>query len=151
MNRSVRKSQKTLVQLYLYIAGQTPKSLTAFVNLKRICNQYLEGTYELRVIDVLQTPYVARADDIEVVPTLVRRDSLPPRKIVGDLSDLERVLPLLTLEFDLNLRGSVANFRSRPLHENKRQNRAEIVPRRAVSQNVRAPRPLFDHSLSISD
>ena len=84
-------------QLRLYIAGQTPRSIGAFTNLKRICEQHLKGRYELEIIDLLQKPQLARGDQILAVPTLVRRLPEPVKKIIGDLSNTERVLVGLDL------------------------------------------------------
>jgi circadian clock protein KaiB len=78
--------------LRLYVAGQTPKSMTAFANLKRICEEHLEGKYSIEVIDLMQHPQLARGDQIIAVPTLVRKLPPPLRKIIGDLSDTEKVL-----------------------------------------------------------
>ena len=83
--------------LRLYIAGQTPKSLTAFVNLKRICEERLEDHYVIEVIDLLKTPQLAAEDQILAIPTLVRKVPFPLRKIIGDLSNTERVLVGLDL------------------------------------------------------
>ncbi|MGZ4990949.1 MAG: circadian clock KaiB family protein [Methylobacter sp.] len=79
-------------ELRLYVAGQTPKSLTAFANLKRICETHLAGQYRIEVIDLLKTPQLAAGDQILAVPTLVRRLPEPIKKIIGDLSNEERVL-----------------------------------------------------------
>jgi circadian clock protein KaiB len=78
--------------LRLYIAGQTPKCMRAFANLKRICEQYLADRYRIEMIDLLQDPALARGDQILAVPTLVRRVPVPVRKIIGDLSNTQRVL-----------------------------------------------------------
>jgi circadian clock protein KaiB len=78
--------------LRLYVAGQTVKAITAFANLKAICEEQLKGRYELEVIDLLETPRLAREDQIVALPTLVRKLPPPLRKIIGDLSDTERVL-----------------------------------------------------------
>jgi circadian clock protein KaiB len=78
--------------LRLYIAGQTPKSLTAFANLKKICEEYLAGRYQIEVIDLLENPQLARGDQILAIPTLVRKLPKPVRKIIGDLSNTEHVL-----------------------------------------------------------
>lgn len=78
--------------LRLYVAGQTPKSLTALANLHKICRDHLKGRYTLNVIDLLQTPQLASGDQILAIPTLVRTLPQPIRKIIGDLSDTERVL-----------------------------------------------------------
>ena len=79
-------------ELRLYVAGQTPKSLTALANLKKICNEHLDGHYHLNVIDLVKTPQLAQGDQILAIPTLVRNLPQPMRKIIGDLSDTERVL-----------------------------------------------------------
>lgn len=79
-------------QLRLYVAGQTPKSLTAFANLKRICEEHLAGRYRIEIIDLLENPTLAKGDQILAIPTLVRKLPEPVRKIIGDLSNTERVL-----------------------------------------------------------
>ena len=84
-------------QLRLYVAGQTPKSVLAFRNLKQICEEHLQGRYEIEMIDLLQNPQLARGDQILAVPTLVRRLPEPIKKIIGDLSNTERVLVGLDL------------------------------------------------------
>ena len=78
--------------LSLYVAGQSPKSLRAFANLERLCQEHLAGRYEIEVIDLVENPSLARSDDILAIPTLVRRLPAPLRKIIGDLSNTERVL-----------------------------------------------------------
>lgn len=78
--------------LRLYVAGQTPKSLIAFANLKTICEEHLKGQYTIEVVDLLENPTLARGDQILAVPTLVRKLPQPVRKIIGDLSNTERVL-----------------------------------------------------------
>ena len=83
--------------LRLYVAGQTPKSIQAFTNLKVICEEHLQGRYEIEIIDLLQNPQLARGDQILAVPTLVRRLPEPIKKIIGDLSNTERVLVGLDL------------------------------------------------------
>ena len=84
--------------LRLYVAGQTPRSLTAFKNLKEICEEYLKGKYQLEVIDLMENPTLARGDQILAVPTLVRKLPHPIRKIIGDLSNTERVLVGLDIQ-----------------------------------------------------
>jgi circadian clock protein KaiB len=79
-------------ELRLYVAGQTAKSLAAFANLKRICEAHMAGQYRIEVIDLLKTPQLAAGDQILAVPTLVRRLPEPIKKIIGDLSNEERVL-----------------------------------------------------------
>ena len=84
--------------LRLYVAGQTPRSLTAFKNLKEICEEYLKGKYQIEVIDLMENPTLARGDQILAVPTLVRKLPQPIRKIIGDLSNTERVLVGLDIQ-----------------------------------------------------
>lgn len=79
-------------QLRLYVAGQTPKSLAAFSNLKAICEQHLAGRYRIEVIDLLEHPQLAAGDQIVAIPTLVRKLPEPLRKIVGDLRNTEKTL-----------------------------------------------------------
>lgn len=79
-------------ELRLYVAGQTPKSVTALTNLKRYCEEYLKGRYKIDVIDLLKHPQLAEGDQILAIPTLVRKVPVPIRKIIGDLSNEERVL-----------------------------------------------------------
>ena len=90
----VRKQQW---ELRLYVAGQTQKSVAAFANLKRICEEHLAGQYTIEVIDLLKNPKLASGDQIVAVPTLVRNLPEPVRKIIGDLSNTERVLVGLDL------------------------------------------------------
>jgi circadian clock protein KaiB len=89
--------QKDFWQLRLYVAGQTPKAIAAFSNLKKICEQHLAGKYHIEVVDLLQNPGLAEGDQILAVPTLVRKLPEPIRKIIGDLSNTERVLVGLDL------------------------------------------------------
>ena len=84
-------------RLRLYVAGESEKSVEAFANLKRLCETYLSGRYEIEVVDLVQNPRLARGDQIVAIPTLVRRLPGPLRKIIGDLSDTERVLVGLQL------------------------------------------------------
>jgi circadian clock protein KaiB len=83
--------------LRLYVAGQTPKCIRAFANLKRICEEHLAGRYHIEMVDLLENPQLARGDQILAVPTLVRRLPEPMKKIIGDLSNTERVLVGLDL------------------------------------------------------
>ena len=78
--------------LKLYVAGASPKSLRAFANLRRLCDEHLSGRYEIEIVDLVKRPHLARSDDIVAIPTLVRSLPAPMRKIIGDLSDTERVL-----------------------------------------------------------
>ncbi len=84
-------------ELRLYVAGQTPKSLAAFANLKKICEEHLQGIYAIEVVDLIKNPKLAQGDQILAIPTLVRKLPEPIKKIVGDLSDRERVLVGLDL------------------------------------------------------
>ena len=79
-------------ELRLYVAGQTPKSLQAFANLKKICEEHLKGKYRIEIIDLIENPKLSRGDQILAIPTLVRKLPSPIRKIIGDLSDTEKVL-----------------------------------------------------------
>jgi len=90
--KETASAEEGVWELRLYVAGQTPKSVTAFANLERICKQYLAGRYRIEVIDLTQTPQLAAGDQIVAVPTLMRKLPHPVRKIIGDLSDTERVL-----------------------------------------------------------
>jgi circadian clock protein KaiB len=84
-------------ELRLYVAGQTAKSLQAFANLKRICEEHLDGKYKIEVVDLIKNPELAKGDQIFALPTLVRKLPEPVRKIIGDLSNTERVLVGLDL------------------------------------------------------
>jgi circadian clock protein KaiB len=88
--------------LRLYVAGQTPKSLAAIANLKVICETHLLGKYTIEVVDLLENPQLASGDQILAIPTLVRKLPQPLRKIIGDLSNTERVL----VGLDLKTRGA---------------------------------------------
>lgn len=83
--------------LRLYVAGQSPRSLRAFENLKALCETHLAGRYDIEIVDLLENPRLARGDQIVAVPTLVRKLPEPVRKIIGDLSNTERVLVGLDL------------------------------------------------------
>ncbi len=88
---------KAIWELRLYVAGQTPRSLAAFANLKRICDEHLPEAYKVEVIDLLENPQLCAGDQILAVPTLVRKLPPPVKKIIGDLSNTERVLVGLDL------------------------------------------------------
>ena len=79
-------------RLRLYVAGQTPRSLTAFTNLKRLCEEHLSGKYQIEVVDLLKDPQRAQADQIVALPTLVRKLPEPMKRVVGDLSNIEKVV-----------------------------------------------------------
>jgi len=96
LSKNVKAKPETW-QLRLYVAGQTPKSLAAFANLKKICEEHLKGQYTIEVIDLLENPKLAKGDQILAIPTLVRQLPPPMRKIIGDLSNAERVLVGLDL------------------------------------------------------
>ncbi|MCX6149559.1 MAG: circadian clock protein KaiB [Ignavibacteriales bacterium] len=95
--KEISKTENDKWILRLYVAGQTPKSITAFKNLKSICEDQLKGKYTIEVIDLIQNPHLSRDDQILAVPTLVRKLPVPVRKIIGDLSDTDRVLVGLDL------------------------------------------------------
>src|SRR4051812_26762905 len=85
-------AKERVYDLRLYVAGQSPKSLAAFANLKRLCDLHLAGQYRIEVIDLIKKPQMARDDQIIAIPTLVRRLPAPVRKIIGDLCDTRRTL-----------------------------------------------------------
>ena len=93
-----KRSDRAQWRLRLYVAGTTPKSMAAFANLKEICEEHLGGQYSIEIIDLLQSPQLARGDQIVAVPTLVRKLPHPVKKIIGDLSNTERVLVGLDLK-----------------------------------------------------
>ena len=100
--RSLRRAAKPeapaeVWELRLYVAGQTPKSMAAFTNLKKICEEHVPGKYHIEIIDLLRNPQLAKGDQILAIPTLVRKLPTPLRKIIGDLSNTERVLVGLDL------------------------------------------------------
>lgn len=95
-------------ELRLYVAGKTARSMAAFANLKKIADEHLAGRYVIDVIDLLETPQLAEGDQIVALPTLVRRLPAPIRKIVGDLSNTERVLVGLQLRPRATLRAITA-------------------------------------------
>jgi circadian clock protein KaiB len=94
----VEKDAQEHYRLRLYVAGQTPKSLQAFANLKKICEEHLKGRYSIEIIDLIENPQLAKGDQILAIPTLVRKLPQPLRKIIGDLSNTERVLVGLDLK-----------------------------------------------------
>ena len=98
---TVRKAKKNEAvdfwELRLYVAGQTPKSLTALANLKKICEEHLAGKYRIEIIDLLKNPQLAKGDQIIAIPTLIRKLPEPMMKLIGDLSDTEKVLVGLDL------------------------------------------------------
>jgi circadian clock protein KaiB len=95
--QTVAPGQRDFWDLRLYVAGQTPNCLSAFENLQEICRTHLEGRFRIEVIDLLEHPQLARGDQILAIPTLVRKLPEPIRRIIGDLSNTERVLVGLDL------------------------------------------------------
>jgi circadian clock protein KaiB len=96
--RTSKPRKQAAWKLRLYVAGQTPKSIRAFANLKVLCEAHLKGRYQLEVIDLLEHPHLARGDQIVAIPTLVIKLPPPLRKIIGDLSNADRVLVGLALQ-----------------------------------------------------
>jgi len=92
MKSSSSKKQKESWDLRLYVAGQTPKSIVALANLQKICAEHLQDEYNIEVIDLVRNPQLARQDQILAIPTLVRSLPTPIKKIIGDLSNTEKVL-----------------------------------------------------------
>ena len=99
-------STEALIDLRLYVAGQTPKSQAAISNLKKICTEHLKDRYRIEVIDLVKNPALARDHQILAIPTLVRTLPIPIRKLIGDLSDTERVVVVL------DIRGSKSKNKS---------------------------------------
>jgi circadian clock protein KaiB len=97
MKKKARNGSFSLIRLRLYVAGQTPKSLAALSNLKKICDEHLNGRYKIEVIDLVKNPQLAQGDQILAIPTLVKKLPTPVRKIIGDLSNTDRVLVGLDL------------------------------------------------------
>jgi len=89
---TTQRKKNAVWRLRLYVAGQTPKSMTAFNNLRKLCEEHLPGQYTIEVVDLLENPQLAAGDQILAIPTLVRRLPPPIRKIIGDLSDTQRTL-----------------------------------------------------------
>ena len=103
MSRKKKKNDHSQSwDLRLYVVGQTPKSMAAIANLRKLCADHLDGRYTIEIVDVAADPKIARRDQIVAIPTLVRKLPVPVRKIIGDLSDTERVL----VSFDLRPRVS---------------------------------------------
>ena len=94
---ALRSGENMFWQLRLYVAGQTPNCILAFRNLRRICEEHVAGNYRIEVIDLLENPQLSRGDQILAIPTLVRKLPVPVRKIIGDLSNTEKVLVGLDL------------------------------------------------------
>src|SRR5579872_2633106 len=96
--RTAKPPKPEVFKLRLYVAGQTPKSIRAFANLRALCDDHLKGRYQIEVIDLLDHPEMARGDQIVAIPTLVIKLPKPVRKIIGDLSNSDRVLVGLALQ-----------------------------------------------------
>lgn len=96
--QSEAKQHKRRYRLRLYVSGMTPRSARAIANIKEICEEHLKGLYVLEVIDIYQQPVLAKGDQIIAVPTLLKKLPLPLRRLIGDLSDRERVLIGLDLK-----------------------------------------------------
>lgn len=90
--RAKKPKEQAIWALRLYVAGQTPKSVAALANLKRLCETHMAGRYKIEIVDLLKNPRLAAGDQILAVPTLVRKLPVPIKKIIGDLSNEERVL-----------------------------------------------------------
>ena len=103
--RTSTPRKPALWKLRLFVAGQSPKSIRAFANLKVLCEEHLKGRYQIEVIDLLEHPHMARGDQIVAIPTLVIKLPPPVRKIVGDLSHTDRVLVGMALQ-QVNWLGS---------------------------------------------
>jgi circadian clock protein KaiB len=97
IGRKASKGDDEKWDLRLYVAGQTPRSVAAFANLKKLCEEHLAGRYNIEVVDLIKHPQLAAGDQIIAIPTLVRKLPQPIRKIVGDLRDTERALVGLQL------------------------------------------------------
>ena len=98
VNSAPREVASARYLLKLYVAGQSPRSVSAITNINRICEEHLQGRYELEVIDLYQQPQLAQGEQIIAVPTLIKKLPLPLRRIIGDMSDTERVLVGLNLQ-----------------------------------------------------
>src|SRR3977135_2403121 len=96
--RMAKVEKPEMFKLRLYVAGQTPKSVRAFANLKVLCDEHLKGRYQIEVIDLLEHPEMARGGQIVALPTLVAKLPQPVRQIIGDLSNTDRVLVGLALQ-----------------------------------------------------
>jgi circadian clock protein KaiB len=97
-SRATKKAKEEIWELRLYIAGQTPNSVAAIANLRRICEERLQGRYRIEIVDLLEKPQLARGDQIIAIPTLVRKLPAPVKKIIGNLSIAERALVGLDLQ-----------------------------------------------------
>jgi circadian clock protein KaiB len=96
--RAVEKQDKAKYILRLYVTGMTPKSTRAITNVQKLCEEYLKGAYELKVIDIYQQPKLAKGEQIIATPTLIKQLPLPLRKLIGDMSDTQKFLVGIDLE-----------------------------------------------------
>jgi circadian clock protein KaiB len=98
LNESIERSKTEKYLLRLFVTGTTPQSSRAIANIKRICEEYLKGRYELEVIDLYQQPELAKGEEIIAAPTLIRKLPLPLRRIIGDMSSIEKIIVGLDLK-----------------------------------------------------
>jgi circadian clock protein KaiB len=103
--KAVEQLGKGRYTLRLYVAGTTPQSVKAITNLKRVCEEHLKGRYDLEVIDIYQQPKLAEGEQIVAVPTVIKKLPLPIRKLIGDMSDVDRVLVGLDIREDRRKAG----------------------------------------------
>jgi len=96
--KAAKRAKADIWELRLYIAGQTPNSIATIANLRRICEERLQGRYRIEIIDLLEKPQLARGDQIIAIPTLVRKLPTPIKRIIGNLSTAERALVGLDLQ-----------------------------------------------------
>ena len=96
--KALKKSETQKYLLRLYVSGTTPRSLTAVSNIKKICEEHLQGRYDLEVVDIYQQPTLAKGEQIIAAPTLIKKLPLPLRKFIGDMADRERILVGLELK-----------------------------------------------------
>ena len=92
LEKAARTRKKEKYVLRLYVTGMTPRSLKAIMNIKEICEEHLKGRYELEIVDIMQSPVLAKGEQIIAAPTLIKKLPLPIRRFIGDLSDTERIL-----------------------------------------------------------
>ncbi|MCW3095136.1 MAG: circadian clock KaiB domain protein [Chthonomonadaceae bacterium] len=90
--RAIAASERPIYMLRLYVTGTTPRSIRAIANLRKICEEHLQGRYDLEVIDLYQQPHLAQGDQIVAAPTLIKKYPFPVRRIIGDMSDTDQVL-----------------------------------------------------------
>ena len=96
--KALKNSETQKYLLRLYVSGTTPRSLTAVSNIKKICEEHLQGRYDLEVVDIYQQPTLAKGEQIIAAPTLIKKLPLPLRKFIGDMADRERILVGLELK-----------------------------------------------------